>query len=74
MRVLLQESKNLLHAFSCRSDYNGVLPQAYAEVTKLCETLREVRAALVFVHLTPSSSCSTLQTQLRFFNCSPHFH
>nr|XP_005487093.1 transcriptional protein SWT1 isoform X2 [Zonotrichia albicollis] len=37
--VLLQESKNLLHAFSCRSDYNGVLPQAYAEVAKLCETL-----------------------------------
>ncbi|XP_023803444.1 transcriptional protein SWT1 isoform X1 [Cyanistes caeruleus] len=42
--ILLQESKNLLHAFSCRSDYNGVLPQAYAEVTKLCETLGEVRA------------------------------
>ncbi|XP_064283864.1 transcriptional protein SWT1 isoform X2 [Passer domesticus] len=39
VRVLLQESKKLLHAFSCRSDYNGVLPQAYAEVTKLCETL-----------------------------------
>ncbi|XP_023803446.1 transcriptional protein SWT1 isoform X3 [Cyanistes caeruleus] len=39
--ILLQESKNLLHAFSCRSDYNGVLPQAYAEVTKLCETLGE---------------------------------
>ncbi|NWU41611.1 SWT1 protein, partial [Hylia prasina] len=54
VHVLLQESKKLLHAFSCRSDYNGVLPQAYAEVTKLCETLGEVRAALVFV-LTPSS-------------------
>ncbi|XP_037999804.1 transcriptional protein SWT1 isoform X3 [Motacilla alba alba] len=39
VRVLLQESKKLLHAFSCRSDYNGVLPQAYAEVEKLCETL-----------------------------------
>ncbi|XP_064283862.1 transcriptional protein SWT1 isoform X1 [Passer domesticus] len=44
VRVLLQESKKLLHAFSCRSDYNGVLPQAYAEVTKLCETLGGVRA------------------------------
>ncbi|KAM4895845.1 transcriptional protein SWT1 isoform 1-T1 [Sylvia borin] len=44
VRLLLQESKKLLHAFSCRSDYNGVLPQAYAEVTKLCETLGEVRA------------------------------
>ncbi|NXM77588.1 SWT1 protein, partial [Serilophus lunatus] len=47
VRVLLQESKNLLHAFSSRSDYNGVLPQAYAEITKLCETLREVRGAPV---------------------------
>ncbi|NXX65701.1 SWT1 protein, partial [Spizella passerina] len=47
VHVLLQESKNLLHAFSCRSDYNGVLPQAYAEVAKLCETLGGVRAALV---------------------------
>ncbi|NWZ10694.1 SWT1 protein, partial [Agelaius phoeniceus] len=47
VRVLLQESKKLLHAFSCRSDYNGVLPQAYAEVAKLCETLGGVRAALV---------------------------
>ncbi|NXB07355.1 SWT1 protein, partial [Cnemophilus loriae] len=47
VRILLQESKKLLHAFSSRSDYNGVLPQAYAEVTKLCETFGEVRAALV---------------------------
>ncbi|XP_077641631.1 transcriptional protein SWT1 isoform X2 [Lonchura striata] len=39
VHILLQESKQLLHAFSCRSDYNGVLPQAYAEVAKLCETL-----------------------------------
>ncbi|XP_032923735.1 transcriptional protein SWT1 isoform X2 [Catharus ustulatus] len=44
VQILLQESKKLLHAFSCRSDYNGVLPQAYAEVTKLCETFGEVRA------------------------------
>ncbi|NXW29951.1 SWT1 protein, partial [Phaetusa simplex] len=45
--ILLQESKKLLHAFSSRSDYNGVLPQAYAEVNKLHQTLTEVRAALV---------------------------
>ncbi|NWH62299.1 SWT1 protein, partial [Geococcyx californianus] len=44
--VLLQESKKLLHAFSSRSDYNGVLPRAYAEVNKLHQTLTEVRAAL----------------------------
>ncbi|NWY58727.1 SWT1 protein, partial [Chionis minor] len=40
--ILLQESKKLLHAFSSRSDYNGVLPQAYAEVNKLHQTLTEV--------------------------------
>ncbi|KFV11861.1 Transcriptional protein SWT1 [Tauraco erythrolophus] len=42
--ILLQESKKLLHAFSSRSDYNGVLPQAYAGVSKLCQTLAEVRS------------------------------
>ncbi|KGL76384.1 Transcriptional protein SWT1 [Tinamus guttatus] len=45
--MLLQESKKLLHAFSSRSDYNGVLPRAYAEVTKLHQTLIEVRGASV---------------------------
>ncbi|NXD08548.1 SWT1 protein, partial [Nothocercus nigrocapillus] len=45
--MLLQESKNLLHAFSSRSDYNGVLPRAYAEVSKLHQTLTEVRGASV---------------------------
>ncbi|XP_017939332.1 transcriptional protein SWT1 isoform X4 [Manacus vitellinus] len=44
VRVLLQESKKLLHAFSSRSDYNGVLPQAYTALTKLWERLAEVRA------------------------------
>ncbi|XP_054689028.1 transcriptional protein SWT1 isoform X4 [Grus americana] len=44
VRILLQESKKLLHAFSSRSDYNGVLPQAYAEVNKLYQTLTEVRS------------------------------
>ncbi|XP_075567062.1 transcriptional protein SWT1 [Pelecanus crispus] len=42
--ILLQESKKLLHAFSSRSDYNGVLPQAYAEVNKLYQTLTEVKS------------------------------
>ncbi|NXL51657.1 SWT1 protein, partial [Podilymbus podiceps] len=46
MRMLLQESKRLFHAFSSRSDYNGVLPQAYAEVNKLHQTLTEVRGNL----------------------------
>ncbi|XP_010142307.1 PREDICTED: transcriptional protein SWT1 [Buceros rhinoceros silvestris] len=44
MRILLQESKKLFHAFSSRSDYNGILPQAYAEVNKLYQTLTEVRS------------------------------
>ncbi|XP_068272937.1 transcriptional protein SWT1 isoform X1 [Nyctibius grandis] len=44
VRILLQESKKLLHAFSSRSDYNGVLPQAYTEVNKLYQTLTEVRS------------------------------
>ncbi|NWI99068.1 SWT1 protein, partial [Crypturellus undulatus] len=43
--MLLRESKNLLHAFSSRSDYNGVLPQAYTEISKLHQTLTEVRGA-----------------------------
>ncbi|XP_061308109.1 transcriptional protein SWT1 isoform X2 [Pezoporus flaviventris] len=42
--ILLEESKKLFHAFSSRSDYNGVLPQAYAEVNKLYQTLTEVRS------------------------------
>ncbi|XP_009461812.1 PREDICTED: transcriptional protein SWT1 [Nipponia nippon] len=42
--ILLQESRKLLHAFSSRSNYNGVLPQAYAEVNKLYQTLTEVRS------------------------------
>ncbi|NXQ92562.1 SWT1 protein, partial [Nyctibius grandis] len=54
VRILLQESKKLLHAFSSRSDYNGVLPQAYTEVNKLYQTLTEVRGALLFIHLTSS--------------------
>ncbi|NXY81246.1 SWT1 protein, partial [Alcedo cyanopectus] len=41
VRVLLQEAKKLLHAFSSRSDYNGVLPQAHAEVNKLHQDLPE---------------------------------
>ncbi|XP_042707209.2 transcriptional protein SWT1 isoform X2 [Chrysemys picta bellii] len=40
--IVLQESKKLLHAFSSRSDYDGVLPQAFAYVTKLLQMLAEV--------------------------------
>ncbi|XP_037681091.1 transcriptional protein SWT1 isoform X2 [Choloepus didactylus] len=40
---LLQDSKSLLHAFSTRSNYDGVLPQAFAEVNKLHQTFAEVK-------------------------------
>ncbi|NXJ11451.1 SWT1 protein, partial [Odontophorus gujanensis] len=39
--TLLQETKKLLHAFSLRSDYDGVLPRAYEKVNKLYETFTE---------------------------------
>ncbi|NWY70243.1 SWT1 protein, partial [Erithacus rubecula] len=72
VHILLQESKNLLHAFSCRSDYNGVLPQAYAEVTKLCETLGEVRAALSeqdlsedIMVLSENAACEKMEANLQ---------
>ncbi|NXY47030.1 SWT1 protein, partial [Ceuthmochares aereus] len=45
-RILLQKSETLLHAFTSRSDYNGVLPLAYTEVKKLQQTLTKVKAAL----------------------------
>ncbi|NWV63807.1 SWT1 protein, partial [Malurus elegans] len=68
VRVLLQESQTLLHAFSTRSDYDGVLPRAYAEVTKLWETLGEVRAALVeqdlsedIMVLSENAVCETME-------------
>uniref|UniRef100_A0A8D0GEM2 Transcriptional protein SWT1 n=1 Tax=Sphenodon punctatus TaxID=8508 RepID=A0A8D0GEM2_SPHPU len=39
--IVLQEAKVLLHAFSLRSDYGSVLTQAYAQVNKLLQTLKE---------------------------------
>ncbi|NXI71706.1 SWT1 protein, partial [Anseranas semipalmata] len=60
--ILLQESKKLLHAFSSRSDYNGVLPQAYAEVNKLYQTFTERsvpsvmgRGAMLSLHVRSKS-------------------
>ncbi|XP_015725337.1 transcriptional protein SWT1 isoform X2 [Coturnix japonica] len=42
--ILLQETKKLLHAFSLRSDYDGVLPRAFEEVNKLYQTFTEVKS------------------------------
>ncbi|XP_019356792.1 PREDICTED: transcriptional protein SWT1 isoform X3 [Gavialis gangeticus] len=39
--TLLRESKKLLHAFSSRSDYDGVLPQAFTQVNKLLQSFEE---------------------------------
>uniref|UniRef100_A0A8D1MXI9 PIN domain-containing protein n=1 Tax=Sus scrofa TaxID=9823 RepID=A0A8D1MXI9_PIG len=46
VKFLLQDSKSLLHAFSTRSNYDGILPQAFAQVNKLLQTLTEVKAKL----------------------------
>ncbi|XP_064004130.1 transcriptional protein SWT1 isoform X2 [Pogoniulus pusillus] len=44
VQIILQESKKIFHAFSSRSDYDGVLPQAYAALNKLYQILTEVRS------------------------------
>nr|KAF6414502.1 SWT1 RNA endoribonuclease-like protein [Molossus molossus] len=44
VKFLLQDSQSLLHAFSTRSNYDGVLPQAFAQVNKLLQTFTEVKA------------------------------
>ncbi|XP_034866554.1 transcriptional protein SWT1 isoform X2 [Mirounga leonina] len=46
VKFLLQDSKSLLHAFSTRSNYDGVLPQAFAQVSELLQTFTEVKAKL----------------------------
>eukprot|EP00071_Canis_lupus_P043125 XP_022276682.1 transcriptional protein SWT1 isoform X5 [Canis lupus familiaris] len=46
VKFLLQDSKSLLHAFSTRSNYDGILPQAFAQVNKLLQTFAEVKAKL----------------------------
>ncbi|NWX18136.1 SWT1 protein, partial [Aegotheles bennettii] len=59
--VLLQESRKLFHAFSSRSDYNGVLPQAYAEVNKLFQTLTEVRELQYVMILSENAACEKME-------------
>ncbi|XP_053464216.1 transcriptional protein SWT1 isoform X2 [Nycticebus coucang] len=43
VKFLLQDSKSLLHAFSRRSNYDGILPQAFAQVNKLLQTFAKVK-------------------------------
>ncbi|XP_006901383.1 PREDICTED: transcriptional protein SWT1-like [Elephantulus edwardii] len=42
-KFLLQDSMSFLQAFSVRSNYDGVLPQAFAQVNKLRQTFSEVK-------------------------------
>ncbi|KAM5294834.1 transcriptional protein SWT1 isoform 2-T3 [Glossophaga mutica] len=46
VKFLLQDSQSLLHAFSTRSNYDGVLPQAFAQVNTLLQTFAEAKAKL----------------------------
>nr|XP_012591727.1 transcriptional protein SWT1 isoform X3 [Microcebus murinus]XP_012591733.1 transcriptional protein SWT1 isoform X3 [Microcebus murinus]XP_012591735.1 transcriptional protein SWT1 isoform X3 [Microcebus murinus] len=55
VKFLLQDSKTLLHAFSTRSNYDGILPQAFAQVNKLLQTFAEVKTKL-----KPNSSENTV--------------
>ncbi|NXY71964.1 SWT1 protein, partial [Glareola pratincola] len=78
--VLLQESKKLLHAFSSRSDYNGVLPQAYAEVSKLHQTLTEQDLSEDIMVLSENAVCEKMEAMApNLQNCEekkvhPSFH
>ncbi|KAM6166230.1 transcriptional protein SWT1 [Erethizon dorsatum] len=55
VKFLLQDSKSLLHAFSIRSNYDGILPQAFAQVSRLLQTFAEVKTKL-----KPNSSGNTV--------------
>nr|XP_048286990.1 transcriptional protein SWT1 isoform X3 [Myodes glareolus] len=55
VKFLLQDSKSLLHAFSTRSNYDGILPQTFAQVNRLLQVLAEVKTKL-----KPDSSESTM--------------
>ncbi|XP_074078325.1 transcriptional protein SWT1 isoform X1 [Macrotis lagotis] len=43
-KFLLMDSKHLLHAFSTRSNYDGILPQAFAQVNQLLQKFSEVHS------------------------------
>ncbi|KAL2771150.1 transcriptional protein SWT1 [Daubentonia madagascariensis] len=55
VKFLLQDSQRLLHAFSTRSNYDGILPQAFAQVNKLLQTFAEVKTKF-----KPNSSENTV--------------
>ncbi|XP_012877250.1 PREDICTED: transcriptional protein SWT1 isoform X1 [Dipodomys ordii] len=59
VKFLLEDSKTLLHAFSTRSNYDGILPQTFAEVNKLLQTFAEVKTKLK--SNSPKTTVSTKQ-------------
>ncbi|KAM4861380.1 transcriptional protein SWT1 isoform 2-T10 [Thomomys bottae] len=59
VKFLLHDSKTLLHAFSTRSNYDGILPQTFAEVNKLLQTFAEVKTKLT--SNSPKTTVSTRQ-------------
>ncbi|XP_055480614.1 transcriptional protein SWT1 isoform X1 [Psammomys obesus] len=58
VKFLLQDSKSLLHAFSTRSNYDGILPQTFAQVNRLLQVLAEVKTKR-----KPSTSESTVSKE-----------
>ncbi|XP_038614460.1 transcriptional protein SWT1 [Tachyglossus aculeatus] len=46
VKSLLQSSKDLLHAFSTRSNYDGILPQAFAQVNALLQSILKIKSEL----------------------------
>ncbi|NXN10940.1 SWT1 protein, partial [Indicator maculatus] len=61
VRIMLQESKKLLHAFSSRSDYDGVLPQAYAALNKLYQMLTEQDLSEDIMVLSENAVCEKME-------------
>ncbi|KFQ24365.1 Transcriptional protein SWT1, partial [Merops nubicus] len=77
LRVLLQESKKLFHAFSSRSDYNGVLHQAYVQVNKLYQALTEDLSEDITVLSENSEKMEAMTPNLQNSeeeNLHPSFH
>ncbi|XP_027790682.1 transcriptional protein SWT1 isoform X5 [Marmota flaviventris] len=79
VKFLLQDSKSLLQAFSTRSNYDGILPQAFAEVNKLLQTCTEVKTKrspnssenAVSKKQEDSSSMKSHNQEITVFSSSP---
>ncbi|NXX95205.1 SWT1 protein, partial [Centropus bengalensis] len=80
VRILLQESRKLLHAFSSRSDYNGVLPRACSELDELHQVLAKQDLSEDIMVLSENAACEKMEaTAATLQNCEgkklqPSFH